>query len=269
MPTILSLKNITLYYFLLLSVISISCKENNKKLEKGAVISPENTEKDSVAEINFVEEKTTKDFVLGKFNYKKDTSYIKIKKVHSSKTIYLKKVVYTAFVEMYNEARKSNITLKVISGTRNFYEQKAIWERKWLKYENLDPFLKVKKILEYSSMPSTSRHHWGTDIDINNLNNSYFEKGVGKKEYNWLLKNANKYGFYQVYTSKKDGRDGYNLERWHWSYIPLANKYLKFYNKNISYEDIKGFNGYEYSKKIEVIESYVNGISPKIKKIIK
>ena len=38
-------------------------------------------------------------------------------------------------------------------------------------------------------MPSTSRHHWGTDLDLNNLNNSYFTSGKGKKIYKGSEKN--------------------------------------------------------------------------------
>ena len=182
-------------------------------------------------------------------------------KSHSSKTIYLKREAYHSFIKMYNKAKSEKINLKIISGTRNFYEQKSIWERKWKRYNDLSPIKRAKKILEYSSMPSTSRHHWGTDIDLNNLNNSYFENGTGKKEYDWLIENANIYGFYQVYTSKEDGRKGYNKEKWHWSYIPLSEKYLKFYNNNIRIDDIKGFEGANLSKELDVINVYVNGIS--------
>lgn len=201
-----------------------------------------------------------KNFVIGKFNYRKDTSFIKVKRIHSSKTIYLNKEVYNAFVKMYKAAKADNINLKIISGTRNFYEQKSIWERKWKKYKNLPPLKRAQKILEYSSMPSTSRHHWGTDIDLNNLNNSYFERGVGAKEYEWLKENARNYGFYQVYTSKENGRTGYNMEKWHWSYMPIANKYLIFYNLNISYNDITGFTGSELAEELNIFQNYVNGI---------
>ena len=37
---------------------------------------------------------------------------------------------------MFNHAKFENINLKIISGTRNFSEQKSIWERKWVKYKN-------------------------------------------------------------------------------------------------------------------------------------
>lgn len=207
----------------------------------------------------------TKDFVLGKFNYKSDSTFIKINSNHSSKVIYLNKDVYIAFKEMHTSAKKDGIKLIIVSGTRNFYEQKSIWERKWNKYKNLKPLERAQKILEYSSMPTTSRHHWGTDMDLNNLNNSYFEKGKGKKEYEWLLKNANDFGFYQVYTNKENGRTGYNLEKWHWSYLPLASKYLNYYNQNITYLDISGFKGSELAEKAKMITEYVNGISLKAK----
>ncbi|MCA0131819.1 M15 family metallopeptidase [Winogradskyella alexanderae] len=206
-----------------------------------------------------------KAFVLGKFNYKTDTNFIKVDPKYSSKEIYLNMEVYEAFIEMYDHAEKDGISLKIISGTRNFSEQKAIWERKWVKYTYLEPKERAEKILEYSSMPSTSRHHWGTDLDLNSLNNSYFNGGKGKSEYEWLKANANNFGFYQVYTEKSIGRTGYNLEKWHWSFLPLASKYLDFYNKNIEYSDIRGFKGDTLASEMKMIHNYVNGLSKKVK----
>ena len=207
----------------------------------------------------------TKDFVLGKFDYKTDTTFVKVHPKYANKTIYLKKETYAAFLKMYNGAKKEGIDLKIISGTRNFFQQKAIWERKWNTHKNLEPKERALKILEYSSMPSSSRHHWGTDIDLNSLNNSYFNSGKGLKTYQWLTTNANDFGFYQVYTHKTNGRTGYQQEQWHWSYIPLASKYLAFYNANISEKDITGFKGSELALQLHIIEDYVNGISKNIK----
>jgi hypothetical protein len=116
-------------------------------------------------------------------------------------------------------------------------------------------------------MPSTSRHHWGTDIDLNSLSNSYFESGKGKKEYKWLVENANNYGFYQVYTEKSSRRTGYNLERWHWSYMPLSIKYLAFYNNQVDYSDISRFDGSELAEALNIIPNYVNGISEDAKQL--
>ena len=202
-----------------------------------------------------------KERLLGKVNYKTDSLFVKVDGQHSTKELYLNKECYDGFIVMYNKAKEDGIELKIISGTRSFTEQKAIWERKWNRYNQLPPKERALKILEYSSMPSTSRHHWGTDIDVNNLNNSYFETGKGKQEYEWLKTHANAFGFYQVYTSKDNGRTGYNEEKWHWSYLPLASKYLNAYNTNIVLEDINSFLGYDTAIELNVIANYVNGIS--------
>ena len=265
-------KMMSLRFFLLSIPLFFICCNNNssEKKETLAVATSskikEATDSNTAKFIkNAIDSSITKKFILGKFSYKKHPKFIKTKPQHSSKTIYLDSVVYNAFKNMYASAKQDTINLTIISGTRNFYEQKGIWERKWKKYAKLQPFERAKKILEYSSMPTTSRHHWGTDIDINNLNNSYFENGKGKKEYNWLIENGHKFGFYQVYTNKANGRKGYNLEKWHWSYLPLSHQYLNYYNNNITYKDINGFKGAELAKDVKMIADYVNGIANKAK----
>ncbi|WP_400078483.1 M15 family metallopeptidase [Winogradskyella sp. R77965] len=240
----------------------LSCNLKNKKI---------NTSENNLIQIDTIKPEEnlnkaiTKVFVLGKFEYRVDTTFTKVNSEHSAKTLYLKKEVYSAFLDMLNAAKQDGIVLKILSGTRNYKEQKAIWERKWNMYNNLKPLERAQKILEYSSMPSSSRHHWGTDLDLNSLSNSYFSSGNGKTVYDWLNANANDFGFYQVYTQKDSGRTGYNLEKWHWSYLPLASKYLEFYNDNITYKDINGFIGSELAIDLNIIEDYVNGISNKAK----
>lgn len=206
-------------------------------------------------------ESISKEFLLGKTAYKEIPDFVKVDPDHSSRNMYLNRETYAAFKKMVKAAKADGIQLKIVSGARNFEHQKAIWERKWKALEDLDPICRSKKILEFSSMPATSRHHWGTDIDLNNLENSYFENGSGKDEYDWLLKNAARFGFFQVYTSKNSGRTGYSEEKWHWSYLPLARHYLQAYNEMVSYEDISGFEGSHLAEVQEMIAIYVNGVT--------
>jgi LAS superfamily LD-carboxypeptidase LdcB len=111
-------------------------------------------------------------------------------------------------------------------------------------------------------MPGSSRHHWGTDIDLNDLVNSAFESGHGKKTYEWLSANASKYGFCQPYTFKDDKRpSGYNEEKWHWSFVPVSKLLTEFASKNLRDEMITGFQGAEVAKEIGVVEKYVLGIN--------
>ncbi len=203
-----------------------------------------------------------KGYLLGKFDYKKHPLFQKLPDSLSNKEIYLNSEVLTAFANMHQEALKANISLRVVSGTRNFDEQKTIWENKWKKEDlkNHSARQIALKILEYSSMPSTSRHHWGTDVDINSVESSYFRKEPGLTEYAWLTKNAHRFGFYQTYTSKENGRTGYSVEEWHWSYLPLSDRILELYNRTISNNDIIGFTGCETAAEIDIIGNYVNGI---------
>jgi D-alanyl-D-alanine carboxypeptidase len=200
--------------------------------------------------------------LLGKFDYKKDSSFTLVNIDYCTKVMYLQKEAYRKFIEMHNAAKKENITLLIVSGTRNFNEQKTIWEKKWDKYIKIkDSLSTVRQIMLYSSMPTTSRHHWGTDIDINSVDPAHFNTKQGIKEYKWLVNNAHKFGFCQVYTDKSTSkRTGYEMEKWHWSYIPLSSHYLKKYNELVSYKLVNGFKGSYFAPKIKSIENFVNGI---------
>lgn len=200
--------------------------------------------------------------LLGRFDYKTDTSFTLVKIDYCTKTMYLQKEVYQKFIDMHNAAKKENITLLIVSGTRNFNEQKDIWERKWDKYiKTKDSLSTVRQIMLYSSMPTTSRHHWGTDIDINSVDPAHFNTKQGIKEYKWLVNNAHKFGFCQVYTDKSTSkRTGYEMEKWHWSYTPISSHYLKKYNELVNYKLVNGFKGSYFAPKIKSIENFVNGI---------
>ena len=111
-------------------------------------------------------------------------------------------------------------------------------------------------------MPGTSRHHWGTDIDLNDLNNPYFEKGKGKKIYDWLVANAHEYGFCQVYSEQGPERPyGYFEEKWHWSYVPVARRLTEQYKLKIQNMDITGFEGSHTAVAIDMVNNYVLGIN--------
>ena len=217
----------------------------------------------------------SKEALLGKIRPAQDRGFVIISSAYTTDTIdiYLRKSAYEAFVRMAQAAQEAGVSLKIRSATRNFAVQRWIWESKWsgrrkvggmnLKDTIPEPKQRALKILEYSSMPGTSRHHWGTDIDLNAFNNAYFAAGEGQKAYAWLVAHASNYGFCQVYTEQGEDRpSGYHEEKWHWSYLPLAQQFLGQYNKQISYADIKGFDGSLVAEEIGAIEKYVNGIAP-------
>lgn len=81
-----------------------------------------------------------------------------------------------------------------------------------------------REILTASSAPGISRHHWGTDFDLFNLNpRKYLPQGPFADEYAWMTANALTHGFIQPFTGAAQlGQYTYIEERWHWSYAPIA-----------------------------------------------
>lgn len=210
-----------------------------------------------------------KNYLLGQFEPKEDALFVAVPALYSCKaeSQYLRKEAMDAFRQMADAAKSDGITLKIVSATRTFFAQKTIWEAKWNTIgPKLSAIDRAKAILHYSSMPGTSRHHWGTDVDINSVEPEYFAGNQGSREYEWLVNNANAFGFSQPYTAKSTERPaGYEEEKWHWSYMPLAREFLQKYASAIAYSDITGFDGSQTAQALKVIDTYVHGIDPACK----
>ncbi len=217
-------------------------------------------------------------YLTGKFDPSENAAFVRVEDKYTDGAPYLlHEDTYAAFQRMHAAALEDGVRLKIISATRNFNRQKQIWEAKWNGQRLLegtekadevypDPADRARAILRYSSMPGTSRHHWGTDMDLNALNNGYFDDGEGKAIYDWLTNHAAEYGFCQPYTPKGGERpDGYEEERWHWSYLPLATQLTDYAAERLQDGDISGFAGAEAAPQIEVIRNYVLGVNPECK----
>ena len=225
---------------------------------------------------NLLAQQVDKNYLLGHFEPDCDARFEKIPALYSAGAGiggYLRKETLEAFSKMHEAAKKDGITLTIVSATRNFARQKSIWESKWTGKtlvegkdlsQGKDSIERAKIIMRFSSMPGTSRHHWGTDIDINSVEDSYFETPEGRKVYQWLTVNAPRFGFCQPYTSKiATRRTGYEEEKWHWSYLPVSSQLLKKYNEIIDVKDLIGFKGCSVTEVVQAVTIYVNGISCK------
>lgn len=213
-------------------------------------------------------------FLMGKFDPTNHPDFVAVPKQYTdgAQDYRLHRATLEAFIPMFEAAKSAGISLKIRSATRNFDRQKQIWEGKWTGKrlvsngrENLakttpEPVKRARRILEFSSMPGSSRHHWGTDIDINAFENSYFEAGNGLAEYEWLVANAATYGFCQPYTAGR--QSGYNEEKWHWSFLPIAQPLTNLAKAHLENTDFSGFMGAPTAQEIEVVQNYVLGINP-------
>ena len=202
--------------------------------------------------------------LAGQFNPAKDTSFAVIPdRFTPKKQVFLRKEALDSFELMWNAAHDEGIDLTILSATRNWTYQRSIWNRKWngMRYAEFDGSERAIEILKYSSMPGSSRHHWGTDIDLNALENEWFESDVvGVATYAWLKQHARRFGFYQVYGDQTNGRTGYREEKWHWSYLPLAQPLLDCYLSVTPAGAFQQFEGAQWADSIRIVELYVQGV---------
>jgi len=180
-----------------------------------------------------LQEEFTRDMLIGKGNPNI---------VGDTYTSKMHKDAKAAFIEMQKAAKEEKIEIEVVSAYRSFQRQKEIFEGKYKRFtgQGLSPKEAIEKIIAYSTIPGTSRHHWGTDIDIidrnaprpkNVLQPQHFHgQGPFCKLKEWLNDNANSFGFYEVYTDDPH-RSGFEYEPWHFSYAPVAIPMLEAYKK--------------------------------------
>lgn len=273
---ILSLAILSSVFLVFFPYFTSSFLDLRQKTENGINYQKFLKEQETIKEAE--KEAQQKIYLTGKFDPAQREDFVLIPAQYTlgqmnQNKMYLRKKAYEAFLKMKDVADKDEIDLKIASATRNFDYQKNIWNNKWSGVTIVDGqdlsitipngLERFRKILEYSAVPGTSRHHWGTEIDINGSIPLYFNEGKGEKEYEWLAKNAYLFGFCQSYNLKGSNRPtGYNEERWHWSYLPLARIFMQEYKDLTEDEDIKGFDGDEYVPSLNLINDYVLSINP-------
>lgn len=109
---------------------------------------------------------------------------------------------------MLQEAKKSGVTLRVLSAYRSYERQKAIYERMITQYGK-DYATRV------SAPPGHSQHQLGVAIDFNSLEQEF----GASKEGTWLAEHAYRFGFSISYPQGEEKFTGYMYEPWHYRYV--------------------------------------------------
>lgn len=194
----------------------------------------------------------------------------------------LEKDAQAALEKMQRAALKDGIQIKLVSGYRSFNRQREIWNRKYNKYaaQGLKPDAIFDKIVEYSTVPGTSRHHWGTDMDLIDgavkvsgdvlVPEKYHGKGPFCKFKEWMEAHAATYDFELVYTYS-DQRTGFRYEPWHYSYVPLSRKRYNDYLTQVDLlpflrsQNIKGMDKISDARLKRYLEEHIKGVNPVLK----
>lgn len=188
---------------------------------------------------------------------------------------------YEAFLKMKSAALNEGVSIKILSAYRSFSAQKVIWNRKYKKLvsNGMSPEKTLKKIIEYSTLPGTSRHHWGTEIDVIDdsvntpayylVENNFKKGGPYEKLKNWMDLNSEKFGFYLVYTNNTN-RKGFKYEPWHYSYKPISyDCFSKFVNIDLldmlKTLDVNGSNYLTSDFINNYLKEQIRDINPKLK----
>ena len=118
--------------------------------------------------------------------------------------------------KMIMDAEKDGMCLVVVSGYRSKERQQKLYDE-----------AEDKSIV---AIPGTSEHETGLAVDlggcpmIDGVRNDEGERLELKKpfdelpEYQWLLDNAQNYGFEQSYTEGNSKKSGFPTEPWHWRF---------------------------------------------------
>tara|TARA_B100001778_G_scaffold45277_1_gene33008 strand:+ start:512 stop:1225 length:714 start_codon:yes stop_codon:yes gene_type:complete len=197
-------------------------------------------------------------------------------------SIKLEKNTFIAMEKMRKAALLDGVKIKVVSGFRDFERQKQIWNRKFKKFtteNNLSDLEAIKEIIRFSTIPGTSRHHWGTEIDVIDedfkneknllISKKYEEGGIFEKLKKWMDNNSQKFGFYLTYDNNIN-RKGFEYEPWHYSYLPESKRYLKSFLKIdiveiISKVDIEGKELFNEKFISDYINNNILEINPDLK----
>lgn len=119
--------------------------------------------------------------------------------------------------QMITDAEKDGMCLVVISGYRSFEDQKKLYNRTTEK--------------EITAIAGGSEHQTGLAVDLGacpmfkGVRNDAIDRPELSKnfeelpEYEWMTKNANKYGFVQSFREENKQETGYPAESWHWKLI--------------------------------------------------
>lgn len=140
----------------------------------------------------------------------------------------LRKVAYDAFINMFNDAKKDNITLIINSSYRSYQEQEKT-------YNDYSTWYGSNEADKIAARPGFSEHQTGLAIDIQSYktNRNNFEESDAFK---WLQNNAYKYGFVLRYPKDLEYLTGYSYESWHYRYVGVEiASYIQ--KNNITYDE--------------------------------
>ncbi len=153
--------------------------------------------------------------LVNKQNYMPDNYNVELTELSNGQSV--DKRIYPALQEMFDAARDDGVYPVVVSGYRTAEKQQSLMDNKIAEYRAEGRSAKDAKTKAeaWVSIPGTSEHQLGIAVDIN----ADGVNSAGHEVYDWLKKNAYKYGFILRYPPDKTEITGIINEPWHYRYV--------------------------------------------------
>ena len=174
-------------------------------------------ENDFYKDVNTLYNPTSYDYLVNKNNkltsdyIPNDLEIIDIK--YSCKNKYLRKEARINFENMTKNAKKEGFNIVAVSTYRSYEYQEKLYNNYVLD-----------KGFYYADMASAraghSEHQTGLAVDVANESLDY-DNFESTKEFDWMKKNAHKYGFILRYPKGKFHITGFKYEPWHYRYVGI------------------------------------------------
>jgi LAS superfamily LD-carboxypeptidase LdcB len=169
--------------------------------------------------------------------------------------IMLNKEVIEPWRSLCSAAADAGFELVLASGYRSFERQLVIWNDKLtglrpvldetgnpMDISCLSPMALAERVLRWSALPGSSRHHWGTDMDIydRSVIDSNYSLKLTSDEYAsggpfapmiaWLREYLLQPGSPEFFFPYSEDKGGVMPEPWHLSYRPVAERYQQLWS---------------------------------------
>lgn len=130
---------------------------------------------------------------------------------------YLRPEAASALNQLFTDASKAGVSLKIISSFRSYSTQVATYNR-WVARSG------QAQADTFSARPGHSEHQTGLAVDVGgvgsgcDLSTCFGNTPAGQ----WVAANAHNYGFFVRYPAGMQGITGYQYEPWHLRYVGSA-----------------------------------------------
>ena len=131
----------------------------------------------------------------------------------------INKDVWPYMKAMLDAARSEGANIYVLSPYRSYQTQNTLYQNKvnYYKQRGYSQEDAEKEAATIVARPGTSEHQSGLSTDFNTTSSNF----ENTKEFAWLAKNAENYGFIMRYSAEKQPITGIIHESWHWRFVGI------------------------------------------------